>query len=96
MFFVLTGFAAVLFCFDGALRQKQGSLQKQLHLNYNGKWQGVGWLIATRESRRGINLEIEINIDTLLSVKQINSKDLVYSTGSYTQYLIITYNGRGY
>ena len=53
-------------------------------------------LIATRESRRGINLEIEINIDTLLSVKQINSKDLVYSTGSYTQYLIITYNGRGY
>lgn len=35
--------ALLLFCFDGALRQKQGSLQKQLHLNYNGKWQGVGW-----------------------------------------------------
>ena len=41
MCFVLAGFAAVLFCFDGALRQKQGSLQKQLHLNY--KWQGVDW-----------------------------------------------------
>ena len=53
-------------------------------------------LIATRESRRGINLAVEINIDTLLSVKQINSKDLVYSTGSYTQYLIVTHNGRGY
>ena len=53
-------------------------------------------LIATRESRRGINLEVEINIDTLLSVKQINSKDLVYSTGSYTRYLIVTHNGRGY
>lgn len=37
MCFVSSGFAAVLFCFDGALRQKQ------LHLCYNGKWQGVAW-----------------------------------------------------
>ena len=30
---------------------------------------------------------------TLLYIKQINN-DLLYSTGSYIQYLVITYNGK--
>ena len=40
-----------------------------------------------------INWEIGIDIYTLLYIKQITSKDLLYSRGNYTQYLIITYNG---
>ena len=40
----------------------------------------------------GINQEFWIN--KLLYIKQINNKDLVYSTGNSTQYFIITYNGK--
>ena len=29
-----------------------------------------------------------------LYVKQINNKDLLYSTGNYIQYLIVTYSGK--
>ena len=29
-------------------------------------------------------------------IKQINTKDLLYSTGSYIQYLVITYNEKEY
>ena len=42
----------------------------------------------------GINQESGINIHTLLYIKQMNNKDLVYSTGNYTQCLVITYNGK--
>ena len=38
--------------------------------------------------------EIGINRYTLIYRKQINNKDLLYSTGNYIQYLIITYNGK--
>ena len=31
---------------------------------------------------------------TPLYVKQINKKDLLYSTGNYIQYLVIAYNGK--
>ena len=31
---------------------------------------------------------------TLLSIKQINNKDLPYSTGKPTQYFVITYMGK--
>ena len=37
--------------------------------------------------------EIGINRFTLLYIKYIK-KDLLYSTGSYTQYLVIIYNGK--
>ena len=33
---------------------------------------------------------LEQNIHTSTYIKQITSKDLVYSTGNYTQYLVIT------
>ena len=35
-----------------------------------------------------------IKISTLLYIKQITNKDLLYSTRNYTQHLIITYKGR--
>ena len=37
-------------------------------------------------------MEFEIKIYTLLYVKQINNKGLLYSTGDYTLYLTLTYN----
>ena len=39
----------------------------------------------------GINKEDGINIYTLLYIKYITNKDLLYSTGNYTQYFVITY-----
>ena len=35
-----------------------------------------------------------INIYALLNIKQTNNKDLLYSTGNFTQYLVITYKGK--
>ena len=40
-----------------------------------------------------INQELGINRYIPLYIKQINNKDLLYSTGNYIQYLVITYNG---
>ena len=42
----------------------------------------------------GINQEFGINRYTLLYIKQVNNKDLLFSTGNYTQYLVINYNGK--
>ena len=45
-------------------------------------------LMVTKGERReweGINKKFEINTYTLLYIKQINNKDLLYSTGNYTQ-----------
>ena len=39
----------------------------------------------------GINQEFGINRYTQLHTKEINNKDLLYSTGNYIQYLGITY-----
>ena len=36
----------------------------------------------------GINWEFGININTLIYVKQINNKDLLYNTGNYIQHPI--------
>ena len=38
--------------------------------------------------------EFEINIYTLLYIKQIINKDLLYSTGNSIQYSVITYMGK--
>ena len=35
-----------------------------------------------------------MNIYTLLYIKYITNKDLLYGTGNYTQYLVVTYNGK--
>ena len=43
----------------------------------------------------GINQEFGINIYTLLYIKyQIANKDLLYSTGNYTQYFVIACKGK--
>ena len=42
----------------------------------------------------GINQELKINMYTLLYIKQITNEDLLYSTGNYTQYFVITYKGK--
>ena len=41
--------------------------------------------------RGGINQELGIKIYTLLYIKWIIKKDLLYSTGNSTQYSVITY-----
>ena len=35
-----------------------------------------------------------MNIYIRLNIKQINNKDLLYSTGNYSQYPVITVNGK--
>ena len=42
----------------------------------------------------GINEEFGINRYTLLYIKYINNRDLLYSSGNYTQYLAIIYHGK--
>ena len=44
--------------------------------------------------REGVNWEIGIDIYTPLCIKQITNKDLLYSTGNYTQNFVITYKGK--
>ena len=39
-------------------------------------------------------MKFEIKRYTLLYIKYINKKDLLYSRGNYIQYLVIIYNGR--
>ena len=47
------------------------------------------WLLGVR--RVWINWEIGIDIYTLLYVKQITNKDLLYSTGNSTRYSVMAY-----
>ena len=42
----------------------------------------------------GINWEIGIDIYTLLYIKQITNKDLLYSAGHSTQYSVMAYMGK--
>ena len=51
-------------------------------------------MVTKGETGGRINQEFEINRYTLLYIKQIINKNLLYSTGNYIQYLIITYNGK--
>ena len=50
--------------------------------------------VTKGEREGGINQEFGSNMYTLLHIKQINSKDLLYSTGNYTQHSVITYMGK--
>ena len=38
-----------------------------------------------------INYKLEINIYTFLYIKQVNNKDLQYTTGNYIRFLVIIY-----
>ena len=46
------------------------------------------------KGQEGINQKFGSNICTLLYIKQIINKDLLYSTGNSTQYFVITYKGK--
>ena len=50
------------------------------------------WLPGVK-GRRGINWETGSDIYTLLYIKQITNKNLLYSTGNSTQYSVMTYMG---
>ena len=50
-------------------------------------------VVATGEGKDKLE-EFGMNRYTLLRIKQINNKDLLYSTGNYTQYPALTYNGK--
>ena len=52
--------------------------------------------MVTEADRGGgrINQEFGINGYTLLYIKQVNNKGLLYSTENNIQYLVITYNGK--
>ena len=41
-----------------------------------------------------INQEAGINMCILLCIKEITDKVLLYSTGNYTQYFVISYKGK--
>ena len=51
------------------------------------------WLSGEKNGR-GINWEIVIDIYTVLYIKQLTNKDLLYNTGNYTEYYIIIYNAK--
>ena len=61
--------------------------QKQTHRHRKHLWlpMGKGW--------GGKNYEYAINRYKQLYIKQVRNKDVLYNTGNYIQYLIITYNG---
>ena len=42
----------------------------------------------------GVNQRIGIDVYTLLYIKQIGNKDLLYRTGKFNQHCIITYMGK--
>ena len=46
------------------------------------------------KGKGGINQEFGINIYTLMYIRQITNKDVLYSTGNYTQYSVISYKGK--
>ena len=48
-------------------------------------------LMITRVWGGGINWGIGIDIYTLVYIKQVTNKDLMYSTGKSTQYSVIAY-----
>ena len=48
------------------------------------------------KGERGSDKLIEINIYTVLYIKQIINKFLLYRTWNYTHYLIISINGKDY
>ena len=48
-------------------------------------------MVTKGERGEGINWEIGVDIYTLLYIKYITNKKLLYSTGNSTQYSVMTY-----
>ena len=67
-------------------KQKQTHRHRKHTYGYQGGKVGGG-------GGGGMNWEIGIDIYTLLYIKQINKKNLLFSTGNSTQYSVMTYIG---
>ena len=63
-------------------------------LNRNTDMEKKSMVTKWEKRGEGINYEFGIRRYTLLYIKQINDKDLLYSTGNYIQYSGINYNGK--
>ena len=52
--------------------------------------------MVTKGERKGVGINWEVGTDiyTLLYIKWITNKDLLYSTGNSTQYSVMTYMGK--
>ena len=61
--------------------------QKQTHIGIETNL----WVYGRKDE-----LGVGINRYVLLYIKQINDKDLLYSTGNSIQYVVITFNGKEY
>ena len=51
-------------------------------------------MITKGEMGGGTKWEVGTDIYTLLYMKRMSSKDLLYSTGKSTQYPVVTYTGK--
>ena len=53
--------------------------------------------MVTKGERKGVGINWEVGTDiyTLLYIKWITNKDLLYSTGNSTQYSVMTHMGKG-
>ena len=67
-----------------------------MNLFIRQKHTDIEHMVTKGESEEGINQKFRISISELLSIKQINNKALLYSTGDYIRYLIIDCNGKEY
>ena len=55
---------------------------------WTNRYKKIKLMVTKGESERGIYQEFGINRYTLPYIKQITSKDQLYSTGNYVQYLL--------
>ena len=51
-------------------------------------------MVTKGEGEKGINQEFGINRYKVPYIKEINNEDLLYGTGNYIQYLVITFLGK--
>ena len=51
-------------------------------------------MVRRGEGKGGINWETEVDKYTLLYIKQITNKDLLYSTENTSQYSLMAYMGK--
>ena len=69
----------------------------QMNLFTKQKWsqrcRKQAWLPRGKEGLGRINWGIGIDIYTLLYIKQVMNKNLLYSPGNSTQYSVMTYMG---
>ena len=70
-----------------------GRHPKELKVNRNRHMDIENKFMVNKGEREGrINYEFGVDIYTLLYIKWVTNKDLLYSSGDYTQYFLILSN----